>query len=237
VIARGGASAEAPEHTIAAFELAIAEGADVLHLVVHLSRDGHPVVTDDFRLDRTTDGTGPVRDRTVRELKRLDAGAWRGRRFRGQRLQTLQEVLERYRETARFWVELAAAADVYPEIEERVLSTLEIYDVVARAVLACRDLAAIGRLREMSSDAQLGLVLGSVNAFALPAPEERAGLCAVWMPVAVASEATIATVRAAGLACHVGTVNEPNLVDRLASWSADGLVTDRPALVRSRLGR
>src|ERR1700693_1388231 len=81
VIARGGASAEAPEHTIAAFETALNEGADALALRVRLSRDGHPVVFGPATLDQTTDGRGPVAERTVRELKRLDPGGWEARAF------------------------------------------------------------------------------------------------------------------------------------------------------------
>ncbi|MGH7374824.1 MAG: glycerophosphodiester phosphodiesterase family protein, partial [Candidatus Rokuibacteriota bacterium] len=92
VIAHRGASADAPENTIAAFELAVEQGADGIELDVHLSADEHPVVIHDFTLERTTDGAGPVSEHTVRELKRLDAGGWRDRRFRGQRVQTLQEV-------------------------------------------------------------------------------------------------------------------------------------------------
>jgi glycerophosphoryl diester phosphodiesterase len=86
VIAHRGASADAPENTIAAFELALTQGAEGLELGVHLSRDGHPVVIHDFTLERTTDGAGPVGALTMRELKRLDAGGWHDRKFRGQRV-------------------------------------------------------------------------------------------------------------------------------------------------------
>ena len=79
VIAHRGASSDAPENTIAAFELALEQGADALEMDIHLSKDGHPVVIHDFTLERTTDGVGPVSARTVRELKRLDGGGWHGR--------------------------------------------------------------------------------------------------------------------------------------------------------------
>jgi len=66
VIAHRGASSDAPENTIAAFELALEQGADALEMDIHLSKDGHPVVIHDFTLERTTDGVGPVSERTVR---------------------------------------------------------------------------------------------------------------------------------------------------------------------------
>ena len=133
VIARGGASAEAPEHTIAAFEAALAEGADALAVSVRLSRDGHPVAFGPATLELTTDGRGPVSERTVRELKRLDAGGWKGPRFGGQRIQTLQEVLERFRDRTRLWIELPDGTTSGGTTEERIVSTLEIYEAAERS--------------------------------------------------------------------------------------------------------
>src|SRR5262249_59871660 len=83
VIAHRGASAVAPENTIAAFEQAITDGADAIDLDLHLSRDDQLVVIHDSNVGRTTNGSGSVRDRTLRELKRLDAGSWRGARVVG----------------------------------------------------------------------------------------------------------------------------------------------------------
>src|SRR4029077_4091940 len=139
LIAHRGAAADAPENTIAAFELALEPGADGLDLDVHLSADEHPVVIHDFTLERTTDGAGPVSALRVRELKRLDAGGGRDRRFEGQRVQTLQEVFERFRDRTRFWLELKGGCALYPGLEERVVSTIEIYDVVDRVLVQSFD--------------------------------------------------------------------------------------------------
>src|SRR5262245_59506535 len=152
IIADRGASAEAPEHTIAAFELALAQGADAIALEVHMTRDAQPIVFHDFTLERTTDGAGAVAARTVREMKRLDAGVWRGQPFQGQRVQTLQEVLERFRGRARFWIEIKGGGDVYPGIEERVVSTIEIYEVVDRALVQSLDLGALTIVHELNPE-------------------------------------------------------------------------------------
>src|SRR5919197_4354903 len=93
VVGHRGAMGYAPENTLASFELAVEQGADVVELDVHLSRDGQVVVIHDEQLDRTTDGRGLVGDRTLDELKRLDAGSWFDPRFAGQRIPTLHEVL------------------------------------------------------------------------------------------------------------------------------------------------
>jgi len=235
VIARGGASAEAPEHTIAAFEAALDEGADALSLQVRLSRDGHPVAFGPATLERTTDGRGTVGERTVRELKRLDAGGWKGLRFRGQRVQTLQEVLERFRDRTRFWIELPDGADPQSGIEERVISMLEIYEAVERCLVQSADPQALGRVRALNPTIPLGTLWSAGSlASALPTPGTVDALCPA---VEVLGATDLESIRAAGLGCYVWTVNEPALADRLVGWRVDGIVTDRPGLVRARIGR
>ena len=172
-----GASFDAPENTIAAFELASAHGADAIQLDVQLARDGRPVIIRDAGLERTTDGMGAVRERTVRELKRLDAGAWRGPRFRGQRIQTLEEVLERFRDRLQFWIELPATSEPDADIEDRVVSLLEIYDVRERAVIQSSDHAVLARIRAMARDVRLGGVVVAPDPTG-PAAEAGGRVCA-----------------------------------------------------------
>lgn len=235
LIAHRGASADAPENTIAAFELALQQGADGLELDVHLSADGHPVVIHDFTLERTTDGVGPVNARSVRELKRLDAGGWRDRRFRGQRVQTLQEVLERFRDRTRFWLDLKGGPALYPGLEERVVSTIEIYDVLDRVLVQSFDLAAIDEVRTLNREIRVGVVTAR-DPFdrTLLRPGMVDAICPA---LAMCSEPLIREVRRAGLDCYVWTVNEPAQVDRLVGWGVSGIITDRPGDTCARRDR
>jgi glycerophosphoryl diester phosphodiesterase len=98
-IAHRGASAYEPENTLRAFERAIAMGATMLELDVHLSADGYPVVIHDAELSRTTNGTGRVSERTLAEIRRLDAGL-------GERVPTLAEAVELARGRAELYIEL-----------------------------------------------------------------------------------------------------------------------------------
>ncbi|HET6365976.1 MAG TPA: glycerophosphodiester phosphodiesterase family protein [Pseudomonadales bacterium] len=233
VIAHRGASAAAPENTIAAFERALTDGADAIQLDVHLSRDDHPVVIHDPILERTTNGSGPVRGHTMRELKRLDAGAWRGPAFAGQRLQTLQEVLERFRGRTRFWIELKGGPDLYPDVEERIVGLLEVYDVIDGALVQTFDPAALARLRAFSRELSLGAVLARS-----PLDVERdvpPAASAVCPSAEILGAPEREAIRRSGRQCHVWTVNEPALMDRLVDWSVDGIITDRPDLLRARL--
>jgi glycerophosphoryl diester phosphodiesterase len=235
VIAHRGASAYAPENTLAAFELAVEQGADLLEFDVHLSADDQPVVIHDETLRRTTSGTGRVRDHSLRELKRLDAGGWWHRRFRGQRLQSLQEVLERFRARIGFAVELKAGSAVYPGIEDRVVSLLEIYDVVDRALVLSFDHPALATVARANAELPRVALIGprarlpeTITAVVPP------GATAVGLPARLASEQRVRAAREASLDLYIWTVNDPALMDSLITGQVRGIITDRPDVLRTR---
>jgi glycerophosphoryl diester phosphodiesterase len=93
IIGHRGAPRETPENTLASFRRAFELGADAIELDVRLSRDGAPIVMHDATLERTTDGADSVSQRTLAQLKRLDAGSWFDPKFRGERIPTLEEAL------------------------------------------------------------------------------------------------------------------------------------------------
>ena len=107
-IAHRGASEYAPENTFAAFDRALDMGVHHVELDVHFSRDGHIVVIHDDTLDRTTDGSGPVADLTLAELRELDAGSWFGAAYAGERIRSLAELFERYKGRLHFHIEIKA---------------------------------------------------------------------------------------------------------------------------------
>lgn len=231
LIAHRGAPTVAPEHTIPAYEAAVRAGADVLELDVHLSRDDQLVVIHDGRLERTTNGHGAVRDHTLRELKRLDAGRWFGRAYRGQRLQMLGEVLERFRDRVAFAVELKGGSDFYPGIEERLVSLLQVYGVADRALVASFDHHALVTCRGLDPDLALGALVGG-RVLAPGALAPRGVLTAVCLPAELTTARDVAACREAGLACYVWVVNDPTTARRLADDGVAGIVTDRPDLLR-----
>src|SRR5580700_1416079 len=93
VVAHRGASAHAPENTLAAFQRAVELGASVIETDLHVTRDGRFVAMHDDTLDRTTNGSGEVDRFTLDQLRQLDAGLWFDRDFRGERVPTLEEIL------------------------------------------------------------------------------------------------------------------------------------------------
>jgi glycerophosphoryl diester phosphodiesterase len=223
-VAHRGAATRAPEHTIPAYEAAAAAGADALWLDLRVSADEQLVVFHDARLERTTDGRGWVRERSVRELKRLDAGRWFGRRFRGQRIQTLAEVLERFRGRLGFVVALPGERDGAPGVEERLLGLIQLSQPGPDVLVVAGDAEALARCRALDWEIGLGmLVVGAP-------PDDPAGLAppgvltALCLDAAVARETDVAACRAAGLECYLGVVPGVAEARRLAAWSPTALV-------------
>ncbi|MDP6301188.1 MAG: glycerophosphodiester phosphodiesterase family protein [SAR202 cluster bacterium] len=107
-IAHRGASSYAPENTFVAFDRALAMGVDHAELDVHLTSDDQIVVIHDDRIDRTTNGSGPVADFTLAELKVLDAGTWFSLQYAGERIRSFSEILEHYKGRIYFHVEVKA---------------------------------------------------------------------------------------------------------------------------------
>ncbi len=105
-IAHRGASSYAPENTFAAFDLAVDMGIEEIELDVQFTSDSHIIVIHDETLDRTTNSTGSVCDRTLEEIQSLDAGSWFDEKFSGEKVHTLDEVFDRYKNQLRFHIEI-----------------------------------------------------------------------------------------------------------------------------------
>lgn len=228
IVAHRGAAAERPENTLAAFRRALEAGADGIECDVQLTRDGEVVVIHDERLERTTDGTGWVRDHTLRELQVLDAGGWFGRRYRGERIPTLHEVLAAAAGRARLInVELKNTRLRYPGLEARVLRLLHRFGVLGTTVVSSFNHASLRRIRDLEPRARIGMLPR-----ALRAPVARALRLGAEALHPARTEVTARLVRgahAAGLRVRVWTVNSAEELRRMRAWGVDAVFTDDPA--------
>jgi len=135
VIAHRGFSSRAPENTLAAIHEAIAIGADMAEIDVTLSSDDATVVIHDESLQRTTNGSGPVSQFTLAELKDLDAGSWFGPRFAGERIPTLDEVLMTVDGKILLNIEIKSEA-VERGIAGRVVETIHRHEMKDQVVIS-----------------------------------------------------------------------------------------------------
>jgi glycerophosphoryl diester phosphodiesterase len=235
-IAHRGAAGVAPENTLAAFDLATRQGADGIELDVHLASDGIPVVIHDPRLQRTTSGSGWVRDYRSSALRRLDAGSWFNRRypsraqarFAGLKIPLLSEALALARDRqCLVFVEIKQGGKIYPGIEAKVLREIHRAGLVKLATIISFDRPTLRRVRQLDSRVPLGIdftrpILAIRRAKAL-------GAAAVMPHWAFASRRFIRRAHKAGLHVIVWDLDQPGWMRRKITDGVDGAVTRYPA--------
>ena len=128
VVGHRGWSQKYPENTLASFRGAIDLGVDAIELDVHVTADDHVVVIHDEDVQRTTDGRGPVREMTLAEVKALDAGGWFDAAFAGERIPTLEEVMELVAGKVAIAVEVKSPRETTQRLNAKFLPLLEGYD-------------------------------------------------------------------------------------------------------------
>jgi len=137
IIAHRGASGYIPENTMKAFEKALEMKSDGIELDVHMSKDGHLIVCHDERVDRTTNGSGFIKDLSLLELKELDAGSWFNEDFTGEKIPTLDEVFELIEhKDIIINIELKSGPIIYDGIEKKVIDLLKKFNLQENAIIS-----------------------------------------------------------------------------------------------------
>jgi glycerophosphoryl diester phosphodiesterase len=237
VIAHRGASAEAPENTLPAFEAAVRCGAEAVELDVRLTADGAPVVIHDATLERTTDRSGPVAALTLAELRAVDAGsrftpdAGRTRPYRGReaRIPTLGEVLWAFPKL-HVLVEIKE-----PEAQDAVRRVLLQEDAAARCVVASEHPEALAAFDQppFTRGASAPEISALYWGVLLRRQPSAAGYRMLSVPLrhrglTVPTNGFVAAARASGRAVHVWTVDSPDTARRLWRRGVSGIVTNVP---------
>ncbi|MBO8170523.1 MAG: glycerophosphodiester phosphodiesterase [Bacillaceae bacterium] len=159
-MAHRGWSGRAPENTMAAIKMALEEPhVRGIEIDVHLSQDGVPVVIHDFTLDRTTNGKGYVGDHPFEELSCLDAGGWFSPEFTGEKILSLQEVLEVVRGKTRLNIELKQAGQLYPGLEEKVVEMIDRYNMQSDVYVTSFDHESVKKVKLLNPDLTTGLII------------------------------------------------------------------------------
>lgn len=236
ILAHRGASFDAPENTLAAFEAALQQGADGIELDVRLSADGVPVVIHDGRLERTTNGSGRVDRLSVRELRRLDAGTWFNRRYparakaryRGLRIPLLDEALAFAKDCGCLvYAEIKRERGTAPGFEAKVMDVLRAAGVARQLVVISFYPAILQRLRELGENVPLGL---DCTRPLLAVRRAQAAGAGVLLPLgALVTRPFVQRAHANGLRIVPWGAEKPRLWRRLLGCGVDGLITNRPA--------
>lgn len=229
LIAHRGWSGKAPENTLSAIKLALEEPKiSCIEIDVHLTKDGVPVVIHDYQVDRTTDGSGHVKDMTAAEIQALDAGSWFHPKFTGEKVPLLEEVLALVKGKKKLLIELKQAADLYEGLEEKVIELLEKFGVEAQCSLISFDHKSLQTCMKFSPAVKRTLViLGSP--LLLVDQVKEIGASAVSMHHQFMDQEMVASLNSNGIEIVVWTVDQKVEAERVLGLDkAIALTTNHP---------
>jgi glycerophosphoryl diester phosphodiesterase len=218
-VAHRGASAERPENTLPAFRLAVEQGADVIEADVRQTADGKLLVLHDATVDRTTSGSGPLRELTAAKARRLDAGE-------GERIPTVAEVLDVARGNTRVNLDLKEIEVVEPAValvrEAGMLDSVTFISFLPEAWDV---------LEEITPDSPVVQLVDSASALAGLAMGDGmlSTAAGVGMPYALVSEEIVERMHRHGFGVFAWTVDDDAEMRRLVEVGVNGVVTNRPA--------
>lgn len=243
-VSHRGASGHAPEHTLAAYELGEKMKGDYIEVDLQMTKDGVLIAMHDEKVDRTTDGSGFVKDMTLAEIKELDAGSWFNEAYPdkaqpeyvGLKVPTLEEVIEEFGRGSRYYIETKAPS-VYPGMEEELLRVLEKHKLTGQnapsSKVLVQSFSADSLLKMHELDAKVPLIqLISYSGPATISDEEVQAIKEYAIGVGASytriDKEYVEKIRANGLLIHPYTVNTKADMERLLDWGVTGMFTNFP---------
>jgi glycerophosphoryl diester phosphodiesterase len=234
IFAHRGASAYAPENTLAAYDLAIRQGADAIELDAKLCADGEVVILHDQTVNRTTNGTGDISQLPLAEIKKLDAGSYFDSAFRGEPIPTLAEVFETVGQRTYINVELTNYASVIDSLPEKATRLVKRYAVQKRVLFSSFNPIALIRAHRQLPEVPIGLLAmpGKKGAMARSWLGRLVGYQALHPELSDVTSSLVEDSHRRSKRVYVYTVNKEEEMRRLFILDVDGIFTNDPVLAR-----
>ena len=229
LIAHRGGPRYAPENTLAAYAHAVETGAEMLECDVQLTADGEPIIIHDETLERTTNGVGAVKDKTLAELRRLDAGA-------GESLPTLREYIELGKSAGvELLIELKSP-NLYPGLEAKVVAALEDAHYLEMSVVQSFDWDSLRRTRQLKPSLRLG-ALYDWGQWDVSWPAADAEYVCPPAEAVVLNPGLVRQAHAEGRGVFVwlNQIEHPLTYRFLLAFGVDGIIADDPVALRQAL--
>ena len=251
-IGHRGASGYAPEHTFAAYDLALAQGADYIEIDLQMTADGVLVALHDKTLNRTADAPegvperycrGLVSKKTLEQIKMCDAGSWFSPEFAGLQIPTLEEIFQRYGTKVNYYIE-TKNPDAAPGMEEELLRLMEEYGLIEPAaenwqvLIQSFSAESLQKIHLLEPSLPLVQLYWSGSSKTIQRDLEAASTYAVGIgPYKKDVDAElVAAAHELCLAVHPYTVNEKPEMRTLISLGVDGMFTNYPDRLDEVLG-
>lgn len=228
IVGHRGARGEAPENTLAGFQMALEAGVGEVELDVRLSRDGHLIVVHDSNLKRTTGERGEARHYTLHQISGLDARLNTPGWHSPVRIPSLREVVEYCGPAMRFQFEVKGAArPLLHRLAHQLIDLIDQLDLYSRVVVTSSHIGFLRMVGTMTSRLERGYV--SDSRYQQPTRRAAALGCAWLMPrYTLVNEALMRRARRRDLKVSTWTVNDLSEAERLARLGVDSIITDFP---------
>ncbi len=239
IIAHRGDSAHRPENTLVAFKRALEVGADIVEFDVQLTKDGEVVVLHDVTVNRTTSGTGSVRDLTLAELKKLDAGFPQkfGSSHAGERIPTLEEALRLLRGRAKVMVEIKRESVTADDdgIEARVIAAVRKTKVESEVALISFERRSLLRCKTQAPEIRRGHIFYREEVDTVLAAAKEVETDLVMPEKGMLSFDLRDRMHDAGIKIATWVVDEPDELRALSHYDLYGVGSNRPGVLLDAL--
>ncbi|MDU6679259.1 glycerophosphoryl diester phosphodiesterase [Actinomyces sp.] len=230
IFAHRGASAIAPENTMAAFKKAVEAGATWIETDVDVLKDGTPILIHDSSLDRTTNRSGSYYDLTVSDLDGIDAGSWFSPEFAGERIPTLAQLVAFMNETGlNANIEIKsneAGAQMSLQLVDAILKELEALDG-PQVIISSFNHVLLKIFKDKAPQYSVGALFVAENLWDdWKSILELVGADYIHPDDSTLTRAQVQAFREAGYGVNVWTVNSPARANELFNWGVTGIFTD-----------
>ncbi|MFD2117454.1 glycerophosphodiester phosphodiesterase [Paenibacillus yanchengensis] len=234
IIAHRGSSKVAPENTMAAFALGVNEGCQMIELDVHMTKDAQIVVCHDDTLDRTTNGKGDIATLHYSKIKQYDAGSWFHKKYAGQYVPLLEEVLHATPADIMFNVEIKHGK--LPQINKRIVKVLQANNWINRVVISSFDYNYLIHIKKLVPEIQIGLLYDH-SQFSFEVFEAQAGVevYSLHPRYNLVTAAYMEKAKAADKKVFPWTVDSEKMWRKLISLEVDGIITNCPGKLQRML--
>ena len=230
VMAHRGASTEAPENTMAAFQKAIDDMSDYIELDVQLTNNGEVIVMHDSNAYRTTGVDANIVNMTYKEVKTLDAGSWFSDEYVGENVPSLKEVLELTQGKIKLNIELKPA-DNGTALAKNTVRLIEKYNMVNDCVITSFSESALKAVKTYNQEIKVGYILSAAYGDFY----DMKNVDFFSVNAAFLSKRTIDAIHNSGKRVYAWTVNNKESIKNLTNKGVDGIITDNPVLARETI--
>lgn len=237
VIAHRGASAYAPENTLAAVKKAISMGADMVEIDVQLTKDKQIVLMHDLTVDRTTNGKGRVKDLTFSEIRKLDAGSWFSDEFKGEKIPTLEEVIETINGKCKLLIEVKRVKTKKPEIEAKIIQLIDKYNAHGWCIVQSFETEVVKNIQSIDNSIECHKLV-TMNIPVLPLHVDsriKTGTIYKYKTVQginpyykMLNKRKVDKIHGRGQKIFTWTVNEIEDMKQMVELGVDGIITNYP---------